>query len=131
VKGARDTGRGADRLSGWLLAGNFRRCAARLWHDGRFTKESPSLAPLPGGSLLMVSEGRVGRVIEVGMSGRLWAWTGTTWSPLASASGLRAGAAAVYDPALGDLVVFGTRADTASPTRQTWLWNGSRWIIGP
>lgn len=55
----------------------------------------------------------------------------TTWSPLASGRGPQAGAVAVYDPALGDLVVFGTKANTASSTRQTWLWNGSRWIIGP
>jgi len=79
----------------------------------------------------MVSDARIGRVVVIDAAGRLWAWTGTTWRPLASSRGPQEGAAAVYDPALGDLVVFGTRTDTASPARQTRLWNGSRWIIGP
>jgi hypothetical protein len=79
----------------------------------------------------MVSDARVGRVIVIGSTGRLWAWTGTTWQPLASGRGPHVGAAAVYDAALGDLVVFGTITYTGSPSSQTWLWNGSRWIIGP
>jgi len=51
--------------------------------------------------------------------------------PLTSGRGPRYGIAAVYDPALGDLVVFGAATRTGTPTRQTWLWNGTRWIIGP
>ena len=79
----------------------------------------------------MISDARIGRVVMVGSSGRLWVWTGTTWQPLASGRSPRVGAAAVYDPALGDLVVLGTRTDTASPTSQTWLWNGTRWTVEP
>jgi hypothetical protein len=102
-----------------------------LWHDGHFTRQSPRRAPHPGDPVLMVSDARIGRVVVIGTDGRLWAWTGTTWQPLASGRGPRAGAAAIYDPALGDLVVFGTVTKTGTPTRQTWLWNGTRWIIGP
>jgi len=57
----------------------------------------------------MVSDARIGRTVVIGATGRLWAWTGTTWQPLASGRGPHGGGAAVYDPALGDLVVFGTR----------------------
>jgi hypothetical protein len=136
-----------DPLSGGMLYFTYTPCASDgcspgdpsgtrnseswLWHDGHFTKESPARAPHPGPSLLMVSDARTGRVVAIDVAGRLWAWTGTTWHPLTSGRGPRAGAAAVYDPALGDLIVLGTKADTSSPTNQTWLWNGSRWIIGP
>jgi hypothetical protein len=47
----------------------------------------------------------------------------------ATGRGPRYGIAAVYSPALGDLVVFGPITKTGAPTRQTWLWNGTRWII--
>jgi hypothetical protein len=102
-----------------------------LWHDGHFTRQSPPRAPHPGDPVLMISHARIGRVVVVDAAGRLWAWAGTTWNLLASGRGPRAGAAAVYDPALGDLVVFGAMTRTGTPTRQTWLWNGTRWIIGP
>ena len=64
---------------------------------------------------LMVSDTRIGRTVVIGETGRLWAWNGTTWQPLASGRGPQAGAAAVYDPALGDLVVFGTVTRTERP----------------
>jgi len=57
--------------------------------------------------------------------------SGATWQPLAAGRGPQQGAAAVYDPALGDVVVFATQNGGRSPTSQTWLWNGSRWITGP
>jgi len=101
-----------------------------LWHDGHFTKESPSRAPA-WDNALMVSDARIGRTVVIGETGRLWAWTGTTWQPLASGRGPPTGAAAVYDPSLGDLVIFGTKTYSSSPTSQTWLWNATRWIIAP
>jgi hypothetical protein len=102
-----------------------------LWHDGHFTKQTPSRAPLPGDPVLMAGDPRIGRVVMVSAAGRLWAWTGTTWQALASGPGPRAGAATAYDPALGALVVFGTVARSGTSTRQTWLWNGTAWNIGP
>jgi hypothetical protein len=80
---------------------------------------------------MMVSDTRIGRTIVIDPAGRLWAWTGTTWRPLASGPGPQVGAAGVYDPALRDLVVFAANTDTPSPTSQTWLWNGTRWTVGP
>jgi len=79
----------------------------------------------------MVSDARIGRTVVIGETGRLWAWTGTTWQPLASGRGPPTGAAAVYDPSLGDLVICGTKTYSSSPTSQTWLWNATRWIIAP
>jgi len=102
-----------------------------LWQDGHFTKQAPTRAPHIGGSLLMVSDARIGRVVLAGSSGRLWEWTGTTWQQLASGRGPKAAAAAVYDPALGDLIVLATIAGTGSPASQTWLWNGTRWTAAP
>jgi hypothetical protein len=102
-----------------------------LWRDGHFTKQSPARAPHIGGPLLMVSDARIGRVVLAGSSGRLWDWTGTTWQQLATGCGPKTGTAAVYDPALGDLIVLATIAGTASPASQTWLWNGKQWSAAP
>lgn len=44
-----------------------------LWHDGHFTRQSPSQAPHPGASELMVSDARIGRVVAIAAAGRLWA----------------------------------------------------------
>jgi hypothetical protein len=101
-----------------------------LWHDGHFAKQSPLRAPA-WDQALMVSDPRIGQTVVIGATGRLWAWTGTSWQPLASGHGPQSGGAAVYDPALGDLVVFGTITSTGTPTSQTWLWNGTRWITSP
>jgi len=101
-----------------------------LWHDGRFTRQSPSRAPA-WDQALMASDARIGRAVIAGLTGRLWVWTGPTWQPLGSDRGPQAGGAAVYAPALGDLVVFGTKTYSASATSQTWLWNGTRCIVAP
>ncbi len=44
------------------------------------------------------SDVRIGWTVIVGFTGRLWAWTGTTWRQLSFGGGPQADAAAVYDP---------------------------------
>jgi hypothetical protein len=39
----------------------------------------------------------------------------------------RSGAAMVYDPATGDMVLFGGIGGTGQPLADTWIWDGSSW----
>lgn len=43
----------------------------------------------------MVSDARISRTVVIGATGRLWAWNGTTWQPLASGHGPHGGGGAV------------------------------------
>ena len=61
-----------------------------------------------------------------------WEWTGTAWfrrvsPPGAMRPAARAWAAAAFDAARGRLLVFGGSTFSDS-YRDTWLWDGSRWI---
>lgn len=66
---------------------------------------------------LMVSDARIGRTVVIGETGRLCAWNGTTWQPLASGRRPQAGAAAVYDPAV-------------SCSSWSWRWRLASWPCG-
>jgi hypothetical protein len=100
-----------------------------LWNGTRFSKQAPLLAP--NLESLVVADQRIGRTIAIQPSGSLLAWSGSTWTPVDSPKGPPDGGSAVYDPGLGDVVVFGTKTNTTSPTNQTWLWSGSRWLVVP
>jgi hypothetical protein len=108
---------------------NTRESQTWLWNGARFSQAAPSLAPDLGS--LVVSDPRINRVVAIEPSGRVLAWTGSTWASLETPTGPDAGGSAAYDAALGDVVVFGSRTNTASPTNLTWLWTGSRWTPAP
>jgi hypothetical protein len=74
-----------------------------------------------------------------------WVWTGSTWSqvdnhntacgqtapaanPCADSPSGRVGASMVFDPAIGDLILFGGMDHYNNPEYDdTWAWNGSSW----
>jgi hypothetical protein len=57
-----------------------------------------------------------------------WTWDGTTWSLQAPAVSpvARQAATMAYDPALGELVLFGG-GDGQQALSDTWAWNGATW----
>jgi len=76
-----------------------------------------------------------GGVTSAGRLNDIWSWDGSQWSNATPPEGdpapsPRFYSGAVFDPALGELVIVGgTDNDAASdPTsNETWSWNGTRW----
>jgi len=60
-----------------------------------------------------------------------WSWTGTTWTQLAPSSSPPplAEASLAYDPAAGQLVLFGGIDANGDSLSSTWVWSGSNWIL--
>ncbi len=60
-----------------------------------------------------------------------WIWNGTTWTQASPAANppARYRAAMAYDPATGQLLLFGgkTAADGGTLLDDTWSWNGATW----
>ena len=58
-----------------------------------------------------------------------WTWNGTTWSQAtpATSPSARIAASMAYDPATGNMVLFGGRANNFNPLGDTWTWNGTTW----
>ena len=68
-----------------------------------------------------------------------WAWNGTTWTQAADAGDAgctdtctdapppRAASSMAYDPASGQLILFGGGQGAGSYMNDTWAWNGSTW----
>jgi hypothetical protein len=100
-----------------------------LWNGTVFAMQTPTRAP--SWDSLVVSDTHVGRIVAIEPTGDLWAWSGSTWIRVHSAKGPKGGVAAVYDPDLGDVIVFGTTTSAGTPTNRTWLWNGLRWSVAP
>ncbi len=64
--------------------------------------------------------------------GDTWTRTGSTWTlhHPAVAPSARTGAAMVWDPASGQLLLFGGGATTGTGfSNQTWTWNGTTWTL--
>lgn len=61
--------------------------------------------------------------------GDLWAWTGSQWTLLSSASmpPPLQGHTLVYDASRQQVVLFGGVGADNNPLATTWLWDGSRW----
>jgi len=58
-----------------------------------------------------------------------WTYNGTTWteqSPTTSPPAVFQ-AAMAYDPATGDVILFGGDNSSGTITTETWAWNGSTW----
>jgi hypothetical protein len=63
------------------------------------------------------------------VTGDTWTWDGTTWTqqfPAASPSARFYGAMA-YDPATGDVVLFGGADPNGYALGDTWTWDGTTW----
>ena len=70
-----------------------------------------------------------GSSIDSGPQGDTWTWSGTTWNEVHAADNPapRRVAAAAYDPASAQLVMFGGLIDGYKYTSETWGWNGRSW----
>jgi hypothetical protein len=58
-----------------------------------------------------------------------WEWDGITWTELhpASSPSPRGTAAAAYDRAHHEVVLFGGYDDNATKLTDTWVWDGTTW----
>lgn len=100
------------------------------WSGSAFSKEHPKRAPLS--SQAVTADPRVGRVIAVDGS-RVWEWTGATWhAVLSKVPSLSLGdITAAYDPAIGDVIVWGMQTTGQPPRPVTWAWDGQAPIAIP
>jgi len=96
------------------------------WNGSVFSKEHPKRAPTS--SQAVVADPHVGRVIAVAGS-RVWDWTGATWHAMPSKVPSLGDVIAAYDPAIGDVIVWGMQTTGPHPRPVTWAWNGKGPIV--
>ncbi len=98
---------------------------------------SPATSPPQLTGPAMAYDPQSQQTILFGYSGgaaQTWDWNGYTWTNLTAPDGPtpRGYSSLAYDPAIGDLVLFGGTAPGNTLFAQTWLWNGSDWTaLGP
>jgi hypothetical protein len=58
-----------------------------------------------------------------------WVWNGTTWTQMhpATSPPARVGAAMAWDPALGQIMLFGGLSSSFANLNDTWVWDGANW----
>jgi hypothetical protein len=110
--------------------------------SGDWTEATPAGAPSPRATSSEAWDPATGQLILFGggacsgsgggctVTNDTWSWTGTTWTPLAPSSSPPplAEASLAYDPAAGQLVLFGGIGSSGSSLSGTWVWNGSNWL---
>ena len=110
--------------------------------SGVWTESAPADAPSPRATASEAWDPATGQLILFGggacsgggggcaVTNDTWSWTGTTWTPLAPASSPPplAEASLAYDPAAGQLVLFGGIDSSGGSLSGTWVWSGSTWI---
>jgi hypothetical protein len=122
-------------------AGVTRAAAASML---AWTKLSPKTSPRGRLTASMAYDPATGQLVLFGGVDRLappsflsttWDWSGSTWTKLSptTSPAARSAASMAYDPATGQLVLFGgadrltTRPTTPSALSTTWDWNGTTW----
>ncbi len=107
------------------------------WDGNRWTLRSPANAPPVRRSHVLVYDAARGCTVLFGgaltspapLLDDQWEWDGVDWrqvSPSPRPAG-RMRAAAAFDAARGQLVLFGGYTGPGQPTNETWLWDGRRW----
>ena len=132
-------------LAGTLLLGGTFVASALLPSPGAtagtstpsWTQLNPDTSP-PGRILAsMAYDPGTGQLVLFGGAGctngspcnDTWTWNGSTWtqqSPATSPPGRDNGASMAYDPATGQLILFGGTGSSAD-LNDTWTWNGTTW----
>ncbi len=108
------------------------------WNGTTWTQLSPATSPSPRDSESLVYDSASQTAIMFGgfssATGRLsdtWSWNGATWtelSPATSPGVVTTAWQAAYDPASGQLLLFGGDPGGNQPPEDgTWDWNGSTW----
>src|SRR5664280_2625583 len=101
-----------------------------------WTEQSPGTSPSARFGASMAYDPATGDMVlfggenssATGFLNDTWTWNGTTWAeqlPGTSPSA-RDGASMAYDPATGDMVLFGGGGDSGYLS-DTWTWNGTTW----
>jgi hypothetical protein len=106
-----------------------------LWNGTNWTQANPANSPSPRYSSAMDYDAAQGQVVLFGgynaytgaVLGDTWAWNGTRWTQLipAASPSARYNSAMAYDPAQGQLVLFGGLDAFASGYpfyNDTWVW---------
>jgi sugar lactone lactonase YvrE len=110
-----------------------------VWNGITWTEESPAVSPPARSEAAMTYDAAAGNMVLFGglsSNGYMcdnclsdtWVWNGSTWTeenPSTSPSA-RLGASMVYDPASGNIVLFGGYSNSGV-LNDTWIWNGSTW----
>jgi hypothetical protein len=81
-------------------------------------------------SQAVTADPRVGRVIAVAGS-RVWEWEKATWRAMSSKVPSLGDVTAAYDPAIGDVIVWGMQTIGPHPRPVTWAWTGKGPIAIP
>jgi len=111
-----------------------------VWNGITWTDESPAASPPARSEAAMAYDAAAGNMVLFGglsSNGYMcdnclsdtWVWNGSTWTEeenLAASPSARLGATMVYDPAAGNIVLFGGYSNSGV-LNDTWIWNGSTW----
>lgn len=108
------------------------------WNGSDWTQLSPTTSPPARSYATMAFDQATGQLILFGgfnsahkpsLFQDTWRWNGTTWVQLSPTTSppARQGAAMAYDPATGQLILFGGRSSGA--LNDTWNWTGSNWVL--
>ncbi len=112
-----------------------------------WTQLTPSASPPGRANATLAFDGAVGQFVLFGGTGSssalddTWTWNGSTWAQVDDAGDAgctssctqsppaRSAQSMAYDPATGQLVLFGGTTGGATPSvlDDTWAWNGSTW----
>ena len=108
-----------------------------VWDGSSWVQKLPQTSPPARGGHAMAYDSAHDQVVLFGGLGPAptetifndtWVWDGSNWTqkfPQTSPPG-RFGHAMAYDPAHGEVVMFGG-GDGSSSLGDTWVWNGSSW----
>lgn len=110
------------------------------WDGTNWTQLSPATSPPPTGDAAMAYDPATQQMILFGGDQRpdlstqttndTWSFDGSTWTKLSPATSppARKGARLVYDPTLGELVLYGgATGNGAAGFSDVWGWDGSTW----
>lgn len=97
-----------------------------------WVKESPATSPPPAYGVMAYDAASGQTILQASTTSAIpetWDWNGQDWTRLQASEEppALAGASLAYDPAIGNLVLFGGVDSGAQLLNQTWVWNGSTW----
>jgi hypothetical protein len=124
-----------------LFGGRAAEFSAETWtfSGTTWSQQSPTVSPSGRAAASMDYDPAIGRMVLFGGTagdinnshfvGDTWTYDGTTWSQQSPGTSplARAGASMAYDPALGEMVLFGGGNDETF-FGDTWIYDGTTWM---
>jgi len=111
-----------------------------------WAQQSPTKSPSARAAASMAYDPATGNMVLFGgfngfngssITNDTWIWNGTTWTQVVGTSGCatncsnsppaRDFASMAYDPATGNMLLFGGEDSSNAPLNDTWIWNGTKW----